>query len=88
MVLADHYGVHHGACLELCVSSVGLLTRAGMCSDSTEKRTPQAPVRLRAEPKVAKSDYRKLGQAVALTSKRATWEGTAPCGDKETLTYI
>lgn len=51
---------------------MGLLTRARMCSDSTVKRPPQAHVRLRTKLKVAKSDYRKLEQIVALTSKRAT----------------
>lgn len=85
-MVAGHYSVHHEARLELCVSSMELLTRARMCSGSAEKRTPRACVRLRAELKMAKSDYGKLGQAVALTSKRATWEGTTLCRDKETLT--
>lgn len=68
------------------VSSMGLLTRARMCSDPTVKRPSQAPS-CQAEGR-AKGDYRKLGQVVALTSKRAKWEGTASCRDKETLTQI
>lgn len=84
--MAGHYGVHREGCLEICVNNMGLQTNVRRGSDSTGKRPLQAGVRLRAELKVAKSGYRKLGPAVTLTSKRATWEGAAPCGDKETLT--